>query len=93
MSLGPLARQLVRAWGENRLALAPPSCLAPPIPPPFTHPHPPPRQVKADQVETSTLVSCVGSSNDIGKVISEYAAEAKADSVVVGARGLGAFKR
>lgn len=28
-----------------------------------------------------------------GKVISEAAAEKKADSVVVGARGLGAFKR
>ncbi|GAB4816535.1 hypothetical protein N2152v2_003581 [Parachlorella kessleri] len=49
--------------------------------------------VKATQVQTETLVSCVGNSHDIGKVISEYASDKGINSVVVGARGLGAFKR
>lgn len=30
---------------------------------------------------------------DVGRVISDYAAESKADAVVIGSRGLGAFRR
>lgn len=49
--------------------------------------------VNPNQVTLDTLVSCVGNSNDIGRCITEAASEKGVDSVVVGARGLGAFKR
>lgn len=63
------------------------------IPGPGPSPPAPFLQVKPAQVETDTLVSCVGNSTDIGRCITEYAEAKGVDSVVVGARGLGAFKR
>ena len=44
-------------------------------------------------VKLTTLVSCVGGSTDLGRHICEYAAENKADMLVMGSRGMGSVKR
>ncbi|GAB4820467.1 hypothetical protein N2152v2_007513 [Parachlorella kessleri] len=44
-------------------------------------------------VKLTTLVSCVGGANDIGRHISDYAEQNKADMLVMGSRGLGTARR
>lgn len=47
----------------------------------------------AKTVKLTTLVSCVGGATDLGRHLVEYSAEAKADLVVMGSRGMGSAKR
>jgi nucleotide-binding universal stress UspA family protein len=44
-------------------------------------------------VKMTTLVSCIGGSSDVGRHICEYAAENKADLLIMGSRGMGAAQR
>jgi len=44
-------------------------------------------------VQLTTLVSCMGGSTDMARHICEYAAESKADMLVMGSRGMGSAKR
>ena len=44
-------------------------------------------------VKLTTLVSCVGGANDIGRHISDYAEQNSADMLVMGSRGLGTARR
>ena len=44
-------------------------------------------------VKLTTLVSCVGGANDIGRHISDYAEQNDADMLVMGSRGLGTARR
>ncbi|KAG7669528.1 hypothetical protein Ndes2526B_g05869 [Nannochloris sp. 'desiccata'] len=47
----------------------------------------------SNNVKMTTLVSCVGGSTDLGRHICEYAAENKADLLVMGSRGMGSAQR
>lgn len=49
--------------------------------------------VKPANVKIVPLPSNTATSGDVGRTISDYAAAHKADAVVVGSRGLGAFRR
>ncbi|PSC70208.1 universal stress [Micractinium conductrix] len=49
--------------------------------------------VKPANVKLVPLPSNTATSGDVGRTISDYAAEHQADAVVVGSRGLGAFRR
>ncbi|KAL4853436.1 hypothetical protein ACK3TF_005573 [Chlorella vulgaris] len=44
-------------------------------------------------VKMTTLVSCVGGSADMGRHITEFAAGEHADMLVLGSRGMGAWRR
>lgn len=49
--------------------------------------------VKPGQVKLVPLPANTATSQDVGRTISDYAAKANADAVVIGSRGLGAFRR
>lgn len=49
--------------------------------------------VKPGNVTIMPLPSNTSTSGDVGRTISDYAAAQKADAVVIGSRGLGAFRR
>ncbi|PRW33880.1 Universal stress A [Chlorella sorokiniana] len=49
--------------------------------------------VKPAQVKLVPLAANTATSQDVGRTISDYAAKANADAVVIGSRGLGAFRR
>jgi len=47
----------------------------------------------AKDVKLTTLVSCIGGSSDLARHICEYAADSKADMLVMGSRGMGSAQR
>lgn len=51
------------------------------------------KRLKGINCSTDSLVSCLGSSGDQGRHICEFAAENKADMIVLGSRGMGSFRR
>lgn len=48
---------------------------------------------KVQKVSMSTMVSCVGGSSDLGRHICDYAADKKADMLVMGSRGMGSAQK
>jgi hypothetical protein len=50
-------------------------------------------QLPAAQIKVEPLVACIGTSNDVGHHIVDFATHQGCDSLIVGSRGMGETRR